>query len=340
MTVPLSTSSSKTALPAVHWGKTWLLALVVAGIVLGSWEWFWRSRGFVPSIADDAGIWYLQRSSISSGTRIVILGASRAQLGLDPDLFEQQTGVQPVNLSIDGNPPFAVLTDLAADPSFHGTVICSMLPRWLAEKSTSESRAEKWVRKYQKHDIQAQVDAFLSMKVQQTVVFRYPGLLPPRLIRQVEKKEWPNPPYAPMRPDRFRPASFTPDNTPKILQDRIRRDREISQASIHVSSAELDLRISAINQDVRQIQARGGQVVFVRMPSSGEIRKIEAATWPRTTYWDRLAKEGAGIDIHFEDFPALNQFTCPDGSHLDQSDAQRFTRELLNILTDRFSLLN
>ena len=36
--------------------------------------------------------------------------------------------------------------------------------------------------------------------------------------------------------------------------------------------------------------------------------------------------------IHFEDYPGLSGYDCPDGSHLDVRDARKFTRALVRIL--------
>ena len=54
--------------------------------------------------------------------------------------------------------------------------------------------------------------------------------------------------------------------------------------------------------------------------------------YPRATYWDVFAAQTAAITIHFADEPTLRDFTCPEGSHMDQSDAVRFTRSLVVIM--------
>jgi hypothetical protein len=59
---------------------------------------------------------------------------------------------------------------------------------------------------------------------------------------------------------------------------------------------------------------------------------VEAKTWPRHRYWDVFAHRVSAATIHFEDDASLAAFKCPDGSHLDVSDARRFTGVLLKIL--------
>lgn len=309
-----------------------MFALLIVVGVLGAWEGFWRTQGFRPSMEDDMGLWHLARSRVSAQTQIVFIGSSRIQLGLHPDVFIRETGMVPVNLSIDGNPPYPVLEDLAHDPDFSGLVICSILPRWLAEKIYTDSRASKWVRKYYSRTPLSGIDARLSLWVQSTFVFRYPGLSPEKLAKQVQKREWPRPSYAPMRADRFRKARFTPEDTPRMLASRIKLERGAIENTKQISSREFQERLTSLNAHVRRIRQRGGDVVFMRMPSSGEIRDLEDAAWPRERYWDVLAGSVSATTIHFEDFDGLRDFRCPDGSHLDEDQAREFTLQLLKLL--------
>jgi hypothetical protein len=304
--------------------------IVVA--VLWAWEGFWRTQGFRPSIEDDMPLWHLARSKVTKHTQVVFVGSSRIQLGLHPDVFTQKTGAVPVNLSIDGNPPYPVLKDLADDPDFSGLVICSILPRWLAEKISGDNRASKWVRKYDTRTPLSHIDTRLSLLVQGNFVFRYPGLSPEKLAKQFQKRDRPRPAYAPMRPDRFREARFTPEDIPRISASRIKLERAAMEDAEQISPREFQERLASLDADVRKIRQRGGDVVFIRMPSSGVIRDLEAAAWPRERYWDVLAGSVSAQTIHFEDFDGLRDFQCADGSHLDVDQAREFTLQLLKLL--------
>nr|NJM01244.1 hypothetical protein [Desulfobacula sp.] len=330
--MPSFISNSDTRKRSGNFGKTWVFALLILIAVLGFWEGFWRAQGFLPSIEDDMPLWHLARSKITKQTQIVFVGSSRIQLGLHPDVFAREWGIIPVNLAIDGNPPYPVLRDLADDQGFSGLVICSILPRWLAEKTTEDNRASKWVRKYYTRTPLSGLDARLSLLVQGTFVFRYPGLSPEKLEKQVQKGECPRPPYAPMRPDRFREARYTPEDIPRMLASRIKLERAALEDAEQISPQEFQERLASLNADVLKIRQRGGDVVFIRMPSSGAIRDLEAAARPREKYWDVLANSVSATAIHFEDVDGLRGFQCPDGSHLDVDQAWEFTLQLLKLL--------
>ena len=330
--MPSFISNSDTRMRSENLGKTWVSALLIVVLVLGAWEGFWRAQGFLPSIEDDMRLWHLERSRVSKETRIVFVGSSRIQLGLHPDVFARKWGVTPVNLSIDGNPPYPVLKDLADDPDFSGLVICSILPRWLGEKITEDNRASKWVRKYYTRTPLSGIDARLSLLVQGSFAFRYPGLSPEKLAKQFQKGDRPRPAYAPMRPDRFREARFAPEDVPRMLASRIKLERAAMEDAEQISSQEFQERLASLDADVRKIRQRGGDVVFIRMPSSGVIRDLEASAWPREKYWDVLAGSVSATAIHFEDFDGLRDFQCADGSHLDVDQAREFTLQLLKLL--------
>lgn len=84
-----------------------------------------------------------------------------------------------------------------------------------------------------------------------------------------------------------------------------------------------------------RITHRGGRVVFVQFPISGETLRMSDEFWPKSAYWDRFAERTSAEAIHFLDHPSLSGFECPDTSHLDHDQARIVTGVLLDILQDR-----
>src|SRR5206468_7838579 len=100
----------------------------------------------------------------------------------------------------------------------------------------------------------------------------------------------------------------------------------------------VDQRCELIASFVRPIQARGGRVIFVRMPLTGEYADIVERRWPRKIYFDVFARHHIAPIIDSSSEPTLNRFECFDGSHLDQQNAILFTRELGRLLKERHYL--
>jgi len=316
------------------WFRSAAAGLLLALMLLGSWEVFWRFAGFTPVIEDDLGIWAIKRLAVqkNKGPAVVLLGASRMQLDVDPGRFKARTGLETTMLAIDGSSPLPVLADLARDSNFTGLVLCSLLPQWLADGGDDSGRSAKWVRKFHRLKWSFWVETRLSLLLQSHFVFRYPGLMPDELWKKLQKGELPRHPYAPMRDDRYRPADYAETDLAELREARIKRQREIIEAARPLAPEEFDARIGEIDSMVRKIRERGGDVVFLRLPSTGGILDLEERTWPRGRYWDRFAAKISARTLHFADYPALSRLDCPDGSHLDFHDAKIFTAALASLL--------
>ena len=84
---------------------------------------------------------------------------------------------------------------------------------------------------------------------------------------------------------------------------------------------------------MEQIRRRGGDVVFVRMPVDGRLRAVEDSVFPQTQNLIRDVRARKMLVIDFAEMPG--HFRCPDGSHLEASEADRFSRLLAEELTAR-----
>jgi hypothetical protein len=80
---------------------------------------------------------------------------------------------------------------------------------------------------------------------------------------------------------------------------------------------------------VEKLRARGGKIVFVRFPRSGELKALEDRDTPRAQTWDPLLKSTAAPGIYYEDFPELKGFECPEWSHLSAGDSVEFSKRLV-----------
>ena len=78
-----------------------------------------------------------------------------------------------------------------------------------------------------------------------------------------------------------------------------------------------------------RFRARGGQVIFVRCPSSDWFRMVENAGFPRAAYWDVLLQTTGAPGYHFEDYEFMRKYTPPEWSHLATPDAKIFTKDVI-----------
>ncbi|MEO7393651.1 MAG: hypothetical protein ABIU11_01850 [Chitinophagaceae bacterium] len=99
-----------------------------------------------------------------------------------------------------------------------------------------------------------------------------------------------------------------------------------------MNGSKLDSFLLSIKKAVDKIKTRGGQVLFVRTPSSGGYLQGEQMGFPREQYWNKLLDTTGCPGIHFMDYPAIANFICPELSHLTPADAIVFTKEFIKIL--------
>ncbi len=135
-------------IPKVPWrGVTVVVVLIVIAATC-AWEFYCRSIGYGPTLNDNEDLWTMARHRVKPES-IVIIGDSRAWFDLDLDELQKGLGKRPVQLAMGGSCAYPVLADLANDENFHGTIICSIVPRlFVAPPGTPPmERTEKAVRR-------------------------------------------------------------------------------------------------------------------------------------------------------------------------------------------------
>jgi hypothetical protein len=338
-------------IPPLQWrGITVVLVLVVVATTI-AWELYARALGYGPTLDGNDDLWAMARRNVEPES-IVIVGDSRGFFDVDLDEIEKGLGKRPIQLASGGMCGFPVLEDLANDQSFHGTIICSVVPRlFFAPPGTPPfERGEKAVKRFHSQTPAQRASEYLGIFLQEHVAFLKPDDL--SLEALLSQLPIPN-----------RPGALVPPRLPPYFQtiDRERRARmwekcaepgselakRIQQIWIplftvpppptyipkEVFFAEMNKAIEKRFHDivaaVQTIRSRGGKIVFVRFPHTGELKKIEERDTPRTQTWDPLLKATGAPGIYYSDFPELAGFNCPEWSHLSAGDSVEFSKRLV-----------
>lgn len=347
--MPSSTFNFERPIPAHPWrGITVvvLMAVLAAGI---AWEVYCRSIGYAPTLNNTEDLWADARRRVQPGS-VVIIGDSRAIFDSDLDELERGLGTRPVQLAQPGSCAFPVLEDLVKDERFHGTIICSIVPRmFFAPGGPLIENAQKAVKRFHTQTLAQRASHYLALPLEEHIAFlkqeeldtaellkrlpipNRPGaLVPPtfppyfgsidreRRVRMIERCARPGP--LQNRVARRWIALFTPPPPPTYIPQEIfvSKMTEAVEARFHNTAAL-----------VQKLRARGGRIVFVRFPVTGELKALEDKATPRSGIWDRLLRDTAAPGIYFEDFPELASFNCPEWSHLSAGDSVEFTKRLV-----------
>jgi hypothetical protein len=337
-------------IPPQPWRGIAVTVVVATLIAVAIWEVYVRSLGYEPTLNDTSDLWVEARHRVQPES-IVIMGDSRAWFDMDLDELERGLTKRPVQLALAGSSGFPVLNDLVRDEHFHGTIICSIVPGLYfappgsppferSEKAVQRFHGQTWAQRAS-HQISKPLElsfAFLKqddltleallkdLPIPNRANARVPPRLPPyfcsidreRRARMVEQCA---------RPGRLQErvkngwiALFTPPPPPSFVPP------EAFAAKVN---AAIKTRFDDTVEAVQKFQGRGGKVVFVRFPVIDKLKQVEDQQTPRTKTWDPLIQASGAPAIHFEDFPELAGFQCPEWSHLSAGDSVEFTKHLV-----------
>ncbi len=143
-----STSNFERVIPTRPWRGITVSVVMILAVATAAWEIYCRSLGYGPSLNDTGDLWAEARRRVEPES-LVIVGDSRALFDSDLDQLEKGLGKRPIQLAQPGSTAFPVLADLINDQSFHGTILCSVVPRLFFAPSGSPpmNRSEKSVRR-------------------------------------------------------------------------------------------------------------------------------------------------------------------------------------------------
>jgi hypothetical protein len=353
--MPSSTSNSEAeftrVIPAAPWKAVATAVALLTTLATVAWEIHARASGYAPSLNDTPDLWAEQRAKVRPDS-LVLLGTSRLLFDADLDTLEQALGQRPVQLALAGGSPFPLLADLAAERSFHGTIILDVVPLLffappgsppmeVAQKALVRRRdwnyAQKWSHR-------------LGLLLEERVAFlKQEDLTLGQLLLRVPLPDRPNARIGPALPPYF------------YTIDRDRRGRMIAEAAIvgsplqqRVAAGWLPLftpppppsfipagqfqammaqaveqRFKDAGRHIATLRARGAKVVFLRLPVTSPLVDEEEKAMPLAHSWTRLIAENDVPAVNFADHPDLNSFDCPEWSHLSAPDSIQFTQRLV-----------
>src|ERR1700730_6093970 len=347
-------------IPLAPWrGMTVVVILIVIGTTF-TWELYCRSLGYAGTLNDNEDLWTLRRRAVTPES-LVIVGDSRGWFDVDLDEFQKGLGKRPIQLASGGMCGFPVLDDLAKDESFHGTIICRIVPGlFFAPPGTPPfERGEKAVKRFHSQTPAQRVSEYLAMPLEEHVAYLKPDDL--SLEALLKQLPIPNRPGA-LVPPRFPPYLHTEDRErrarmwEKCAEPGSELAKKIQQIWIPLFTPPsppsyipkdvfmakmkegIEKRFADTAAAVEKIRARGGKIIFVRFPNSGGLKELEDKIMPRQQTWDPLLQMTHAPGIYYSDFPDLSGFNCPEWSHLTAGDSVEFSKRLVPHLREALKM--
>ncbi len=321
-----------------HWGRTVSLFLVLLVVSVWGYEAYLKHAGHQPSIESDKDLWSHYRARVQNNSdALVILGASRAQLGLDTDVVRQRFPEKEVmELTLNGQYPMATLEALAQDQSFKGVVWLSIVAQSL-EPVYWDMQAPNNRYFQNEASFYKSMDAYISAWLQSKWRLLHPTLrLSDWVTFAFSDEQRKAPFYVVEHLDLSKSGDYSEQDLTQLVTHFVEQKRQNYQEQPAMSLATWDEQMVRLKQAVDSIEKRGGSVVLIRMPTDKGHWQLDEANYPKAQYWDLLSDAGLQA-VHFKDWPALSGFDLPDSSHLDQKDAPLFTERLIQVLCQNFN---
>ncbi|MDP9141816.1 MAG: hypothetical protein M3O62_13595 [Pseudomonadota bacterium] len=349
--------------PAGRWVIVCAIAFALFSVFVLALEFALAYRGIDTTVADTVDRWLTQRARANrlGSQALALVGASRIQLGVDLSELDALTGMKAVQLAIDGSSFVPVLRNLAEDEGFTGSVIVSYNPEVLINPRDADA-ASDYVSEWTKsgESMAAELPVTYSVVERRLETWLHSSLRsyaddggPMVAIEKRILGKTPTRQYLTTLPSRERSADYQLVSIPEVYQMRVLETMGIDYKNYDLDAPpdEVEARLAALVDNLtasgsqqfagelegvermaRQIEDRGGRVYFFVFPTSGLIRKIEERRFPRAQYWDEFAARAPEVRQHSDGVPDMQNLSCPDGSHLDYRDKQRFTSALAKTL--------
>jgi hypothetical protein len=328
-----STSSSNDRLPRGNWAQTWIVAVTMVVVLAGGWETVLRVRGLgVAAVDDSAELWARERERAAELGKdaVILVGASRMQMGIDLEVMRRYTTRTPVQLAISASPFMPVLEDLANDDRVTGTVVVSFTMQDFLSV-TVDSVAARWVKVYESMRssrtrlFSERLEDSLRTDAAALLVSVGSGARPQQLFSGSGAN------YVRTLPDRSQRADYETVDREAAYRRRVAIYLS-GEEPVFQSVPDLEARLAALESLIRKLEDRGAAVILVRFPTTRRIWEMDQIRYPKDVYWDEVVKRTSARTIHFTEFPSLSGFDLPDGVHLDYRDVPRFTAALSALL--------
>lgn len=335
-------------IPDRPWGAIVLAALVMTLLMLGAWEWHWRSFGVEPSINNSDALWATQRRRIDNGEgngATVLIGSSRMLFDLQLPVWQKLSGKRPIQLALEGTSPMFELEDLADDPNFsNGRLLVGVAPDIFFSGFAYRGGVLKYTRKQSPSQ---RVGQWLSMHfVEPLLAFDDPDYALPTVLERQDW--WPVRPGMHSRKPVRKLMVVVDEDRATHIWDKLEKDanyRALAQSiwAQHLAPSPndptparlqkmIDQQINCASVAVAKLRKRNVEVIFVQTPSAGGYLAFEDKVFPRAKTWDVLLAKTGAPGVHFQDYPEMRGYWLPEWSHLAARDAVRFTEALYAII--------
>lgn len=353
--MPSSTSSSDVPhrdVPDRRFGLAWLIcvSLVLVGVV--GWEAFARSMQHKPgdyaAYANFTTQWAEERRKLDApdnDVRVVLLGSSRMQWNADLDILEAQLGTRPLQLAIAGTGPILMMESVVNETDFDGLLLVGVTP-FLFNRLDAGIFGQAALDWYHKPSPSELSGNWLHTRLTERLAFVGEGMplfdlidhysnLPDRDgVFDLNSGEWKLGVYsADRQTDMWAPVevpgSFDNEQILAFWMLGLGRPPETPERMQEMADSAIERFVPLIET----LRSRGGDVVFIRMPSDGKYLEYDEKSQYDALTWSPMTEGFDALSINTMEYPELStELEIPEWSHLSRRSQDDFSRRIVPLI--------
>jgi hypothetical protein len=267
----------------------------------------------------------------------------------DLDILEHELGNRPLQLAIAGTGPALMLRDIVENTDFDGLVVIGVTTflfnrldaglfgqgalDWYAGASPSE---------YTGYRIHAFLSAYFGFIDDGFKLFQlsdhYSGLPERDGSRDLSAGDWKlGNHYADRQTDMWAPVeeegSFDNEQILAFWRDGLIREPESPDRMGEMAQSAVEF----FRPLVEQLRVRGGDIIFIRMPSNGTYLDHDLATQYRELTWEPMTQGIDAVWVNSMDYAELSsELEIPEWSHLSRRSQDDFSRRIVPVLDKQY----
>lgn len=353
--MPSYTSSSDVTYrdtPDQPWPRLIVIAAVLLSMALTGWELLARSMHHMPgSYYDMSSAWANERRKLddSSDVRVVLAGSSRMLWAADLDIMEQELGARPIQLSLAGTSPGLFVEDIVDNTKFDGIILVGVTPFLFSRLSEGAFGGDALDRYH--NEMPSQYTGSLIFKFLNdhfgfldesfdlfALIDRYSDLPMRENSTDLMQEQWKlGDEFADRQTDMWPPVetvgSFDNQQMLNFWGDMAARPIKTPEEMAEMASKS----VAFFAPLIEKLRARGGDIVFIRMPSDGDylVRDLRDDYYNLT--WKPMAEGFDAPTINSMDYPQLSsELDIPEWSHLSRESQDRWSHDIIPLLHQTF----
>ncbi len=343
--------------PEQPWAKLVVTSFIILVILLIAWEQLalkmHHTAGTYQTTHESMWAQERRKLDVPNDIKVVLTGSSRTLWGFDIYIVAEHLGSQPLQLALPGTGPALFVQDIVENTDFDGLLIVGIAP-FLFNRMDEGYFGQAAIDAYENqspsqytgakiHDFLSDYIAFLDDSFElPELLNRYTPLPYREGSIRLDREQWKlGNAYKHRLVEMWEPVedvgSF--DNTQLTNFWTGGLEREPPPAEKIQEMAEISIKHYA--PFVEEMRSRGGDIVFIRMPSSGDYLDFDLKSDYYHNMWVPMIEGLDVVGINTMDYPELStELDIPEWSHLSRASQDKFSHIIFETINDAYLAKN